>query len=108
MDRRQFINTSLGAGAFSALATIGEGVASGAARPSNLSFPKGFTWGCATASYQIEGAVKEDGRGATIWDVFSHTPGRIADGGTGDVACDSYHRYIEDIALLRNLGVGAY
>lgn len=72
------------------------------------SFPKDFVWGCATASYQIEGAAKEDGRGASNWDVFSHTPGKVANGDTGDVACDSYHRYAEDIALLKNLGVGAY
>ncbi len=74
----------------------------------DLTFPPGFLWGCATASYQIEGAAKEDGRGATVWDVFSHTPGRVANGATGDVACDSYHRYPEDIALLKALGVKAY
>ena len=71
-------------------------------------FPTGFTWGTATAAYQIEGAVKEDGRGASIWDVFSHVPGNTVDGATGDVADDSYHRYPEDIALMRNLGVRAY
>lgn len=71
-------------------------------------FPPGFTWGCATASYQIEGAVKEDGRGASIWDVFSHTPGKVANGDTGDEACDSYHRYKEDALLLKHMGVGAY
>jgi beta-glucosidase len=71
-------------------------------------FPEGFRWGCATASYQVEGAVKEDGRGPSIWDTFSHTPGKIADGSTGDVACDSYHRFAEDIALLKNLGVSTY
>lgn len=73
-----------------------------------LSFPPGFLWGCATAAYQIEGAAKEDGRGLTNWDVFSHTPGKVANGDTGDVACDSYHRYPEDIALLKALGVKAY
>src|SRR3982750_2639922 len=67
---------------------------------SDLSFPKGFKWGCATASYQIEGAVKEDGRGATNWDVFSHTPGRVFQNQNGDVATDSYHRYAEDTQLL--------
>jgi len=78
------------------------------AEPIDLSFPKDFKWGCATASYQIEGAVKEDGRGPTNWDVFSHTPGKVANGDTGDVATDSYHRYPEDTQLLKNLGVGMY
>jgi beta-glucosidase len=73
-----------------------------------MAFPRDFLWGCATASYQIEGAVKADGRGLTNWDVFSHTPGRVANGDTGDVACDSYHRYRDDVALLKNLGVKTY
>lgn len=76
--------------------------------PTDLSFPKDFKWGCATASYQIEGAAKEDGRGPSIWDVFSHTPGKVANGDTGDVACDSYHRYAEDVQLLKALGVSTY
>uniref|UniRef100_UPI0007B17694 BETA-GLUCOSIDASE n=1 Tax=metagenomes TaxID=408169 RepID=UPI0007B17694 len=71
-------------------------------------FPADFVWGAATAAYQIEGAVREDGRGVSIWDTFSHTPGKIADGTTGDVACDSYHRYGEDIGLLNALGMNAY
>ncbi|MEZ5427220.1 MAG: GH1 family beta-glucosidase [Pyrinomonadaceae bacterium] len=71
-------------------------------------FPKGFLWGSATAAYQVEGAVKEDGRGPTIWDTFSHTPGKTVDGATGDVADDHYHRYKEDIALMKNLGVKTY
>ncbi|HWU03416.1 MAG TPA: GH1 family beta-glucosidase [Novosphingobium sp.] len=71
-------------------------------------FPAGFRWGCATASYQIEGAVKEGGRGPTIWDTFSHTPGKVAGGANGDIACDSYHRYGEDIALMKALGVSTY
>ena len=57
-----------------------------------MSFPENFVWGAATASYQIEGGVSEGGRGVSIWDTFSHTPGRIVNGDTGDVACDSYHR----------------
>ncbi len=73
-----------------------------------VTFPDGFAWGAATASYQIEGAVAEDGRAPSIWDTFSHTPGRIADGANGDVACDHYHRYPEDIALLADLGVTHY
>lgn len=71
-------------------------------------FPEGFEWGTATASYQIEGAWKEDGKGECIWDRFSHTPGHIADGTTGDVACDFYHRYEEDIAILKKLGIQVY
>ncbi len=75
---------------------------------SSLKFPDGFLWGAATAAYQIEGAVTEDGRGRSIWDTFSHTPGKTFHGDTGDVATDSYHRYPEDITMLRRLGVGAY
>jgi beta-glucosidase len=71
-------------------------------------FPYGFKWGCATAAYQIEGAVNEDGRGRSIWDDFVHTPGRIADGATADVACDSYHRYRDDTRLLKALGANIY
>ena len=71
-------------------------------------FPAGFTWGAATASYQIEGAVAEDGRGESIWDRFSHAPGHVADGDTGDVACDHYHRYREDVAIMADLGLNAY
>ncbi len=71
-------------------------------------FPSDFVWGTATASYQIEGAVATDGRGPSIWDTFAHTPGRIADDTTGDVADDHYHRYAEDIALLAELGFTAY
>ena len=71
-------------------------------------FPDGFVWGAATASYQIEGAAHEDGRGESIWDRFSHTPGRVRNGDTGDVACDHYHRYRDDVALLAGLGFNAY
>jgi beta-glucosidase len=73
-----------------------------------LRFPDGFLWGAATAAYQIEGAADADGKGQSIWDTFSHTPGKTYHGDTGDVACDSYHRYPEDIALLKRLGAGAY
>ncbi len=71
-------------------------------------FPDGFVWGAATASYQIEGAVHEDGRGESIWDRFSRTPGKTANGDTGDVACDHYHHWQEDIQLMRTLGLNAY
>jgi beta-glucosidase len=73
-----------------------------------VSFPKDFTWGCATASYQIEGAWNEDGKGESIWDRFSHTPGTVLNGDTGDVACDHYHRYKEDVALMKELGLQSY
>ncbi|MBN6053250.1 beta-glucosidase [Nonomuraea sp. RK-328] len=71
-------------------------------------FPENFLWGTATAAYQVEGAAAEDGRGPSIWDTFSHTPGRVDDGDTGDVACDHYHRLEEDLGTLARLGVGAY
>jgi beta-glucosidase len=71
-------------------------------------FPSDFLWGAAVAAYQIEGAVDEDGRGESIWDRFSTTPGAVVDGHTGAVACDSYHRYREDVRLLRELGVDAF
>jgi beta-glucosidase len=71
-------------------------------------FPPGFVWGVATAAYQIEGAAREDGRGPSIWDTFSHTPGKTFEGHTGDVACDHYHRWRDDIELISALGVDAY
>ncbi len=71
-----------------------------------LRFPQGFVWGTATAAYQIEGAVAEDGRGPSIWDTFTHDPGRVVDGTDGDVACDHYHRMPEDVALMAQLGCG--
>jgi beta-glucosidase len=71
-------------------------------------FPAGFAWGVATAAYQIEGAVGEDGRGESIWDTFCRKPGVIKDGHTGDVACDHYHRWAEDVALMAGLGISAY
>lgn len=82
----------------------GSALAAPKARP----FPNGFRWGCATAAYQIEGAVAEDGRGKSVWDVFSHTQATIKDKSNGDVACDSYHRYAEDARLLKNLGANSY
>lgn len=110
MDRRNFMKHGMAMGG-AALATGGTALTAARAAaqtPLDQSFPKDFLWGTATAAYQIEGAVNEDGRGQTNWDVFSHTPGKVANGDTGDVACDSYHRYKEDIALMRNLGIKAY
>lgn len=73
-----------------------------------LVFPKDFVWGAATASYQIEGAWDQDAKGESIWDRFSHTPGKVENGDTGDVACDHYHRWRDDVALMKKLGLKAY
>ncbi|MGW1283941.1 GH1 family beta-glucosidase [Streptomyces sp. NPDC002586] len=74
----------------------------------SVTFPPAFLWGTATSAYQIEGAVREGGRTPSIWDTFSHTPGRTAGGETGDIAADHYHRYRDDVALMAELGVNAY
>lgn len=74
----------------------------------SLRFPAGFMWGAASAAYQVEGAVSEGGRSASIWDTFAHTAGRIRDGHSGDVAVDHYHRYAEDVALMAEIGLTAY
>jgi hypothetical protein len=71
-------------------------------------FPDDFYWGTATSAYQIEGAWNEDGKGPSIWDTFTHTPGKIRNGDTGDVANDHYHRYKEDVALMKDIGANAY
>ena len=71
-------------------------------------FPDGFCWGVATSAFQIEGAVKEDGRGASIWDVYAHTPGKIKGGDNADIANDHYHRYRDDVRLMQDIGVKAY
>ncbi len=78
------------------------------APPTARSFPQGFLWGSATASYQVEGAVHEAGRGVSIWDTFSHTPGKIANGDTGDLADDFYHRYSGDVRLMQSLGLKTF
>src|SRR5206468_3070210 len=72
-----------------------------------MKFPDGFIWGAATAAYQIEGAATADGRGRSIWDTYSHTPGLVVNGDTGDVAADHYHRWREDVALMAELGLRA-
>src|SRR5262245_22635767 len=74
----------------------------------SLEFPKGFYWGAATAAYQIEGGWNEDGKGKSIWDTYAHTPGKMKNGDTGDVANDHYHRYKEDVQLMKDLGIKAY
>ena len=122
LTRRNFLS-ALGAGAVAGLPSLFSacdvGTKAGAATstssprtqfspPAQVSFPKGFFWGAATASYQIEGAWKEDGKGESIWDRFAHTPGKIKNGDTGDIACDSYHRWGEDIALMRAMNLNSY
>jgi beta-glucosidase len=77
-------------------------------RVSGLKFPAGFTFGAATSAYQIEGAAAEDGRGPSIWDTFSRTPGKVENGDTGDIAVDFYHRVDEDLDLIKSLGLTAY
>lgn len=122
LTRRRFVQSIVGAGAVAGLSTFSgcsgssrEGTGAAASTPSrqfsdasDFTFPKGFFWGTATASYQIEGAWKEDGKGESIWDRFAHTPGKIKNGDTGDVACDSYHRWSEDIALMRAMNLTSY
>ena len=105
--RRTFGKLAAMVAASTALPTTEVFAAPAAGEVSDRSFPKGFVWGSATASYQVEGAVNEDGRGASIWDTFSHTPGKTFNGDTGDVATDSYHRYAEDIALMKQMGLKA-
>ena len=75
---------------------------------STYSFPSDFVWGAATASYQVEGAWNKDGKGESIWDRFSHTPGKVENGDTGDAACDHYHRYQDDVKIMQQLGLQAY
>jgi len=77
-------------------------------QPAFPQLPSGFRFGTSTAAYQIEGATTEDGRGPSIWDTFCEQEGRIADGSSGAVACDHYHRYPEDVALMKRLGARGY
>jgi len=107
--RRQF-NTTLAGTAAAAIASSSfpRVALAQMASASLLRFPPNFLWGCATAAYQIEGAVHEDGRKPSVWDTFSHTPGKTFQGETGDVADNSYHLYKEDVQLLKNLGATGY
>jgi beta-glucosidase len=109
LTRRRFGKTLAGtAAAALASASLPRIALAQMAKASPLQFPSNFLWGCATASYQIEGAVSEDGRKPSVWDTFSHTPGKTYHGETGDVADDSYHRYKEDVQLLKNMGAKVY
>jgi beta-glucosidase len=75
---------------------------------SKLIFPENFIWGTATAAYQIEGAYNEDGKGESIWDRYTHTPGTIRNNDTGDIACDHYHLYEKDVEIMKELGIKSY
>ena len=105
LTRRRFAQTAAAtAAAAFATSSLPKFALAQVGKPAELKFPSGFLWGCATASYQVEGAVNEDGRKPSIWDTFSHTPGKTHDGDTGDVADDFYHLYKEDIQTLKGLG----
>src|SRR3984885_16172268 len=109
LTRRRFGKTLAGtAAAALASASLPRIAFAQTATPELLRFPPNFVWGCSTAAYQIEGAIKENGRKPSVWDTFSHTPGKTFQGDTGDVADDSYHRYKEDIQLLDNMGARVY
>jgi beta-glucosidase len=111
MNRRDLLKASLAAaGVPFALrsAWAGQDAAPGGTAAASSEFPAGFLWGAATAAYQVEGAWNVDGRGESVWDRFAHTPGKIKNGDTGDVACDSYHRYKDDVALLKQLNLKSY
>ena len=115
LKRRSFLAGAAGVTALLAAPHAQAGMSGGAAAAAKkalttggASFPKDFWWGAATASYQIEGAATEDGRKPSIWDTFSKTPGKVENGDTGDVACDHYHRYEEDVKLMADLGVKHY
>jgi beta-glucosidase len=111
LSRRTFAKL-FGTAALAPTALSTFGTASAQTNPATTTsphhFPEGFLWGSATAAYQVEGAVNEDGRGPSIWDVFSHLPGKTNKGDTGDVADDHYHRYKEDIQLMKDLGLKTY
>lgn len=116
MDRRTFLRTSLATGGAIALrddvfgldAVAGKGGPNDTVPGGEGSFPEGFLWGTATAAFQVEGAWKEDGKGESIWDRFCHTQGRIRGGATADVACDDYHRFREDIGLVKQMNLKSY
>src|ERR1700732_3883363 len=104
MNRRSFLaaSSALAAGAAIGSRTL---AAFTSMDTQHAQFPKDFLWGMATASYQIEGAWNEDGKGESIWDRYTHSVGKIKGAATGDTACDSYHRYREDIAIMKQLNL---
>lgn len=111
MKRRSFLKSAIAAAAvpgFEMLSHSATAQTRAATPPAARRFPEGFIWGTATAAYQVEGAAREGGRGPSIWDTFSHTPGKTYQGQTGDVADDFYHRYPEDIKLMQRLGTKGF
>ncbi len=116
MNRRSFLASTSAWAAAAALPKVSSAsallspleAAGQASSPSQVSFPKGFRWGSATASYQVEGAWNVDDKGESIWDRFSHTVGRVKGGWTGDIACDDYHRFPEDIAIMKQMKLNSY
>jgi len=111
MKRRTFLKSAATLAATPALSPLARAASEflpAVASPNPHRFPQNFIWGTATAAYQVEGAVKEDGRGASVWDTFAHTPGKTFQGQTGDVADDFYHRYKEDVSLMQRLGVRGF
>ena len=119
MDRRSFLKNSLivGGGALlagkkiAALESATQPQIPGEVSPAQIAaarFPKDFLWGMATSAYQVEGAWNTDGKGESIWDRTAHTPGKIRDGANADVACDQYHRYNEDIAIMKQINMKSY
>src|ERR1035438_6138368 len=111
MQRRFFLKSAAALAAAPALSTLAKAAAQNLpaiTTPTPYRFPQDFLWGTATAAYQVEGAVHEDGRGPSVWDTFSHTPGKTYQGQTADVTDDFYHRYKEDIALMQRLGVRGF
>jgi beta-glucosidase len=106
--RRKFLQTLASTSAFAVPGSLRAAAAEISTPPTGPAFPADFAWGTATAAYQIEGAANTDGRGDSIWDVFCRKPGSVFGGNTGEVACDHYHRYRDDVALMKDLGVKAY
>ncbi len=108
LSRRDFLSSSLSCAAAAALGSALPFEVRTKTPAGPIAFPKNFWWGTATAAYQIEGAWNEDSKGESIWDRFSHTPHKIKNGDTGDVACDHYHRYHEDVNIMRTLEMKSY
>ena len=113
-SRRTFLSQSAGVAAMIAATSMSSTIASAQpaiAAPSRVDgamFPDDFIWGAATAAYQIEGAASEDGRKPCVWDTFSRLPGTTKNGDTGEVACDHYHRFADDVKLMAELGIKHY
>ena len=113
-NRRTFLSQTAGLAAIVAATGMTPAIAQAQSEssrriwPDRFSFPPDFGWGAATAAYQVEGAASEDGRKPSVWDTFSRVPGHVKNGDTGDVACDHYHRFADDVKLMAELGVKHY